>query len=137
MLARKPEIQDKLRAEVRSAKERTGQDDLHMDDINSLEYMDAVVREILRLESPVSITIRTSAQDDMVPLSKPVQGRQGSMSSVPISKGTTIMIPIVAVNRDPAVWGEDAHEFKPERWSKQDIGAGVGVYSRMLTFLAG
>jgi cytochrome P450 len=109
-----------------------------MDEINSLEYMDSVVREILRLESPVSLTIRTSARDDIVPLGKPVKSRQGTMmSSCPVKRGTPIMIPIVAVNRDPAVWGEDADEFYPDRWSKENIGAGVGVYSRMLTFLAG
>lgn len=75
----------------------------------------------------------------MVPLGKPVTGRNGEqLSSVPISAGTPIMIPIVAVNLDKSVWGEDAAEFRPERWTDgKEIGAGVGVYSRMLTFLAG
>lgn len=29
-----------------------------------------------------------------------------------VKKGETIFIPIIAVNRDKAIWGEDATDFK-------------------------
>ncbi|KAK4051461.1 hypothetical protein OIV83_002945 [Microbotryomycetes sp. JL201] len=142
-LARHRDVQDRLRAEVRAAKaaaEADGENDLSLEQLNGLEYMDAVVREILRVEPPVSMTLREAAADDVVPLSKAVKAADGKteFSSFQVRKGARIMVSIVAVNKDPAVWGEDADEFNPERWlgSKEPQGV-VGVYSRMLTFLAG
>ena len=38
------------------------------------------------------------------------------MKEIPIAKGTTIYIGIRASNLDKRTWGEDALEFKPERW---------------------
>ncbi|KAM0789153.1 hypothetical protein ACM66B_000004 [Microbotryomycetes sp. NB124-2] len=142
-LARHRGVQDRLRAEVRAARaaaEAEGQDDLSLDSLNGLEYMDAVVREILRVEPPVSMTLREAAADDVVPLSKPIKTKDGKRELVNfyVKKGARVMVSIVAVNKDPALWGKDAEEFNPDRWlgGKEPQGA-VGVYSRMLTFLAG
>ena len=38
------------------------------------------------------------------------------MREIPVPKGTTIYIGIRASNLDKRIWGEDALEFKPERW---------------------
>ena len=38
------------------------------------------------------------------------------MHEVVVPNGTTILISILNSNRDPAVWGPDACEWKPERW---------------------
>lgn len=43
------------------------------DTLNDLPYLDAVVRETVRLRSSVSITLRCSAQDNVLPLSVPVK----------------------------------------------------------------
>ena len=48
-----------------------------MDELNSLPYLDAVVRETLRLHSPVPFTIRVAMQDDCLPLSEPFVDRKG------------------------------------------------------------
>jgi cytochrome P450 len=68
-----------------------------------------------------------------------------------------VIIPIVAVNRDKAIWGEDADEFRqvllgpffwaiyspnlcrPERWESipEASSAIPGVWGNMLTFLGG
>ncbi|KAK4057130.1 hypothetical protein OIO90_001625 [Microbotryomycetes sp. JL221] len=142
-LAQRRDVQDKLRAEVRQARmaaQADGEEELSLDRLNGLEYLDAVVREILRVEPPVSMTLREAAADDVVPLSKPIKSADGSteLSNFQVKKGARIMVSIVAVNKDPSLWGDDADEFKPERWlgDKEPQGA-VGVYSRMLTFLAG
>lgn len=47
-LAQRPDIQDKLRAEILEAQARLGED-IPYDDLVALPYMDAFVRESLRL----------------------------------------------------------------------------------------
>ena len=52
-----------------------------------------------------------------MPLSEPVQGLNGEiMSEVPVPKDTLVIIGIRACNRNKALWGDDAEEWKPERW---------------------
>lgn len=48
MLARTPEVQDKLRAEIVKAQDKYGED-IPYDELVALPYMDALCREILRL----------------------------------------------------------------------------------------
>ncbi|KAF8896610.1 cytochrome P450 [Infundibulicybe gibba] len=55
---------------------------------------------------------------------------------------TTVNISILNSNRNPAVWGPDAGEWKPERWlgglPDTVIDAHVpGIYSHLMTFLGG
>ena len=35
---------------------------------------------------------------------------------VPVPEGTTIFLNVQACNTNKAIWGEDAGEWKPERW---------------------
>ena len=52
-----------------------------------------------------------------MPLSEPIQGADGRpITEISVSKGTTVVIGIHGSNRNKAIWGEDAHEWKPERW---------------------
>lgn len=58
------------------------------------------------------------------------------MSEVHVPEGTTIVIGIRASNLSQAIWGQDAKEWKPERWlgkmSEEAIEAHVpGVYSNV------
>ena len=60
------------------------------------------------------------------------------MKAVPIPKGTVVSISILGSNYKKEVWGEDAFEFKPERWMTDRVGGigknGVrypGIYSNM------
>lgn len=34
--------------------------------------------------------------------------------------GTVLSVPSYTIHRDPAVWGEDIEEFRPERWFEGD-----------------
>lgn len=53
----------------------------------------------------------------MMPLSEPIVGNDGRlMKEIFVPAGTEIILASRAVNRDPSIWGEDAAEFKPERW---------------------
>ena len=48
-----------------------------MDDLNGLPFMDAVVRETLRLYPPVPSIQREAKKDDCIPLSKPFTDKKG------------------------------------------------------------
>lgn len=48
-----------------------------MDELNNLHYLDHVVREVLRLYPPVTLTLREAAEDDVIPLDTPVVDTYG------------------------------------------------------------
>ena len=53
----------------------------------------------------------------MLPLHEPVRGVDGTLiSEVSIPKGTVVVLNLQACNTNKALWGEDAYEWKPERW---------------------
>ncbi|KAL8279020.1 hypothetical protein RQP46_008689 [Phenoliferia psychrophenolica] len=141
-LARCHDVQTKLRTEIREARrtaKEAGQDEISHNELHALPYLDAVVRESLRIESPIPYTLRMVTADDIIPLSTPIRGRSGNMiSGVPVKAGDRIDISISAVNFNKDVFGEDADQFRPERWLEaKSPNAGVGVYSGLMTFLAG
>ncbi|KAJ6500711.1 cytochrome P450 [Mycena sanguinolenta] len=109
-----------------------------MDQLNALPYLDCVVRETLRIHSPVPASMRVATQDDIVPLAQPITDIHGNVhETLKVTKGQTIMIPILALNRDPAIWGPDSMEFVPERWESEIFNSIPGVWGHMLSFLGG
>ncbi|KAJ7253334.1 cytochrome P450 [Mycena haematopus] len=113
-------------------------DEPTMDELNALPYLDCVVRETLRIHAPVPATMRVATQDDIVPLAQPFTDIRGIVhETLKVTKGQTIMIPILAMNRDPAIWGPDSTEFIPERWESEISSPLPGVWGHMLSFLGG
>jgi len=126
-LSRHPAIQSKLREELLTVTSETPS----MDELKSLNYLDSVVRESLRVNSPVPATMRVAMKDDVIPLE--------DGGSVRIGKGDPILIPILAINRTKDLWGEDSFEFKPERWNSlpEKVASIPGVWGNILSFLGG
>ncbi|KAF8908659.1 cytochrome P450 [Gymnopilus junonius] len=142
ILSKHQDAQEKLRREIQeSRKEQNG--DLTYDQLVNLPYLDAVCRETLRLYAPVSTMSRTTRQDIILPLSKPITGLDGrEMHDIFVPNNTNIIIGILASNRNPDIWGPDSLEWKPERWleplpKKVDEAHIPGVYSHLMTFLGG
>ena len=52
-----------------------------MDQLNALPYLDAVVRETMRVHPVVANTLREAVENDSIPLSKPVLDRKGKTLS--------------------------------------------------------
>ncbi|KAF7792239.1 hypothetical protein EIP86_003275 [Pleurotus ostreatoroseus] len=133
-LSKAPEAQRKLREELLSVPT----DAPSMDELMALPYLDMVVKETLRVHSPVPATSRVSTKYDQIPLSKPFTDRNGEVhDSIPYSD--LILVPILILNRSKALWGEDALEFKPERWEHppETITSIPGVWGHVLSFLGG
>ncbi|KAJ6568677.1 cytochrome P450 [Mycena capillaripes] len=135
-LAENREIQTRLRDEVLTV----DNENPSMDELNALYYLDCVVRETLRAHAPVVASFRVAMRDDVIPLGTPYTDRTGTVhETIRLTKGQTVVVPILALNRDPAIWGLDAQQFIPERWERSpSISTSIpGLWSQMLTFLGG
>ncbi|KAK1219199.1 hypothetical protein PQX77_018095, partial [Marasmius sp. AFHP31] len=153
-LSRHPEIQEKLRNEIREKERqlllsegRVGSEcQFTAEDFESLPYLNAVVKESMRYH-PVAIhSPRMALVDDVIPLSKIIKLANGEeVKEIPVERGQKVVISIAGYNRSKDVWGEDAGVFRPERWlenaeSKKEKGGtrtSVGVYANLLTFSGG
>ena len=79
-LTQNVEAQTKLRNELLTV----GTDNPTMDQLNALPYLDAVVRETLRIHAPVPLTMRAANQDDILPLGEPIKDKYGKiMNGIP------------------------------------------------------
>ena len=73
----------------------------------------------------------------LLPLSEPIQMGDGrAISSLPVPKGTRLITNLEACNVDPALWGADTKEWKPDRWLKPlpkavEEARVPGIYSHM------
>ncbi|KAI0695585.1 cytochrome P450 [Cerioporus squamosus] len=124
LLAQHPSVQENLRTEIREARGCSSPDDegsdISYDDLVKLPYLDAICRETLRLYPPVPLLMRRPTRDVVLPLQWPVRGKDGSLiTEIPVPKGTFIIAAIRASNCNKALWGEDAMEWRPERWLEQ------------------
>lgn len=61
--------------------------------------------------------VHRAFRDTTLPLAEPVLGKNGEiLKDVTVPEGTEIVVAIRSANRNKAIWGEDAHEWRPERW---------------------
>ncbi|KAF0696919.1 Aste57867_12365 [Aphanomyces stellatus] len=121
-LATHPHIQAKAVAEIHAV---LGTDTPSYDDAQRLVYCTAIVTESLRLYPPVLMTLRT--------LEAPLRlGRHD------IPTGTSIFLPIDAIQRDCTNWGPDADAFRPERHLQDDddIQDGMSAKDKAYRFVA-
>ncbi|KAI0684489.1 cytochrome P450 [Cytidiella melzeri] len=140
VLAAHPDVQNKLRAEVNDA--RDGHD-IPYDRLVQLPILDAVCKETLRMWPPTPLGFRQAQRDVLLPLGTSIRDTSGQKRDhIMVPKDTVVFIGIQATNRNKAVWGEDADQWKPERWlsplPETVTNARIpGIYSHLMTFLGG
>ncbi|XP_078686903.1 uncharacterized protein LOC144919351 [Branchiostoma floridae x Branchiostoma belcheri] len=117
-LSRHPEVQDRLRSEVRAV---LPGDDTPMtwDLLDQIPYLMWVVKETLRLHPPAPNTFRQALNDDW-------------LGQYPIPAGTVVNICPAALHRLSQYW-EDPDTFNPERFAS-DVGRNPYTF---LPFIAG
>lgn len=128
LLCQHPEVQTRLRDEIRnglSSIEETSAP-VTAQDLDRLPFLHAVCNEVLRLTPPVPVTLREAARDTTI---------QGQF----VPAGTRIILAPTAANTAVGHWGDDAGEFKPDRWlgpGRANSGGAESNYAFM-TFLHG
>ncbi|KAJ5689827.1 hypothetical protein N7462_004219 [Penicillium macrosclerotiorum] len=101
-----PDVQERLRAEIRE-KIPSADSPITHQDLESLPLLNGVCQEVLRLYPTVPATIRESVRDTTI------AGKH-------VPKGTRIIMCPYAINRAPVFWGDSGDDFVPERWIDTD-----------------
>nr|XP_031836318.1 uncharacterized protein LOC116428622 [Nomia melanderi] len=107
-LALNPDVQDKLRKEIREHCDKN-KGELKYDEVKEMAYLDLVFRETLRKYPPGPFLMRKSMCDYCFDGTK-----------VTIPKGTMIWIPIFAIQRDPTIY-PNPDAFIPERFNDEAV----------------
>ncbi|KAG6808982.1 hypothetical protein H0H92_002100 [Tricholoma furcatifolium] len=142
-LSRRPDIQTKLRNEIKAVEKAflaRGDDHYTSTDLDSMAYLNAVLKETLRYHPVVISLIREAARDDVIPLSTPIRTVSGELiTEIPVSKGQKVSTSIGCYNRQVMVFGDDADVFDPERWldSRVKKQSTVGVIGNLMSFGSG
>ncbi|TRM57157.1 cytochrome P450 [Schizophyllum amplum] len=140
-LCRNPDVQTRLRNEIRAVRRERNEPGLTAATFDAMPYLSAVMKESLRYHTGLYHIAKEAAQDEVIPLLRPVVGTDGKMiHEIPVQKGQNVILSVAAYNRDKDVFGQDAHTFNPERWLEDGYitkQAFVGVYANLLTFGGG
>lgn len=117
----KPEILEKATEELDRAIGRNRW--VEEDDMQNLPYIQAIVKETMRLHPTVPLLAPREAREDC------------KIGEYDILKGTRILVSVWTIGRDPALWDEP-NEFIPERFIGKNIDV-TGTNFELLPFGAG
>lgn len=98
-----PNIMEKAAQEIDNVTGKTRA--VQESDISQLPYLQAIVKEILRLHSPAPMILRESSEDCTI-------------EGYHIPAKTRLFVNVWAMNRDPKNW-ENPLEFRPERFMNE------------------
>ncbi|CAB54208.1 Putative cytochrome P450 cyp-13B1 [Caenorhabditis elegans] len=101
LLAKHPEKMKLAQEEVDTV---VGSENVSYDDMTKLKYLDAVVRESLRL---YPVAWFACSRECVKPT---------TLGDIYIDKGVKIEADVMSLHRSKEIWGENADDFVPERW---------------------
>ncbi|KAK0229312.1 cytochrome P450 [Armillaria nabsnona] len=137
-LAAHPEDQNKIREEISQGRLQNGK--LSSTDYDSMTFLNAAIKEALRLHPIAPTLMRRTIQDECLPLSEPIINKDGKiLKYIPIPQGQTLLCSIYTYNRLPSIWGSDADQWNPIRFinDRAKLQAPLGMYANLMTFSSG
>ena len=119
LLARHPEVFEKLREIILSDFGTfESPHSLTFANLKACTYLQHVMNEVLRLYPNVPVNARRALHDTSLPHGGGPDGK----SPVFVPAGQDIIYSVHVMQRRKDLWGEDASEFKPERWAGRKGG---------------
>ncbi|XP_073103168.1 cytochrome P450 704C1-like isoform X2 [Elaeis guineensis] len=117
MMCKHPLLQEKIAIEIREVtKFEGGKTDimefsacLNEEVIGRMHYLHAALAETLRLYPAVPVDVKISDEDDVLP------------DGFKVKKGDAVNYLTYAMGRMTYLWGEDAEDFRPERWLENGV----------------
>ncbi|KAI9172280.1 Cytochrome P450 monooxygenase himC [Paramyrothecium foliicola] len=109
VLARRPDVVKKLRQEIL---ETLGSAKPTWTELKDMKYLNMVIKEVLRLYAPVPTNFRLASEDVVLPKG----GGPDGQSPLFVPKGSGCRWSLYSLHRRKDIYGEDAEEFRPERW---------------------
>ncbi|XP_010533036.1 PREDICTED: cytochrome P450 72A15-like isoform X2 [Tarenaya hassleriana] len=103
VLSMHPDWQEKAREEIRGF---CSNKEIDFEAINRLKNLTMILQEVLRLYPPVIAQYQHAYHETRI-------GEQ-----LVIPAGTDLTLPTLLIHHDHDLWGEDAEEFKPERFAE-------------------
>ncbi|WOH14307.1 hypothetical protein DCAR_0933826 [Daucus carota subsp. sativus] len=118
LLSMYPDWQHRAREEVHQV---IGDDKVNVDHVNRLKIVSTSFLQVLRLYPPVPLLVRRK--------------RDGvTLGNTTIQAKTDVALPTILIHHDQHLWGADAHEFNPERFSKGVLNATKGQAAAFFPF---
>lgn len=105
-MSKYPGVQAKMKVELQEHNS-LGDRPLTQDTLDSLIYIECVLKEVLRFAPIVSGTSRQATRDTM-------------LGDVEVKKNDTIVLAVENLHRDPRYWKIDPSKFYPERFLEED-----------------
>ncbi|KAI4253853.1 MAG: hypothetical protein LQ352_003437 [Teloschistes flavicans] len=132
-ISKDPQFWNRLQEEINSLETPLGERRPIFEELKDMKYLRAVLNESLRLHPVVPANSREAIKDTMLPLG----GGKDGKSPVFVARGTVIPYAVFATHRRQDLFGEDADEFKPERWLDEGGKRGLRVGWEYLPFNGG
>ncbi|XP_039848330.1 cytochrome P450 72A14-like [Panicum virgatum] len=77
----------------------------YFDRLSRLKIVTMILYEVLRLYPPVIFLNRRTC-------------KEMELGGIKYPAGVNLLLPVLSIHRDPTIWGKDANEFNPERFSE-------------------
>ncbi|CAB9496959.1 Psoralen synthase (Fragment) [Seminavis robusta] len=122
-MAKHPDVQEKVFQDVmKNLKDPNSHDDpVTLEEAKNMEYLSALLNEVLRLYPPVGMMVRRNSYEE-------------KMAGYQIPKGTNLVLSVHLLHRNPKYWPEP-EAFKPERWLENGEAGSGGMDTKNFTFL--
>ncbi|XP_044505206.1 cytochrome P450 704C1-like [Mangifera indica] len=115
LLCKHPEIQEKIAKEIIEATQVSSDSSIeelaakvNEQTLDKMHYLHAALSETLRLYPPVPVDGKSVFSDDTLP------------DGFSVKKGDVVAFVPYAMGRMKDLWGNDAEEFRPERWLNEN-----------------
>jgi len=109
LLARHQHVLEKLRREIA---ETVGTEPPTQADLKTMFYLHVVLKEVLRLYPSVPVNSRAALRRTTLPVGGGPLGKSPTL----VRKGEAVGYCTYAMHRRRDIFGEDADDFRPERW---------------------